>query len=195
MLKTHLRRDSLPKALIVYGTRTGATANTSEVIADTLRQEGIDVKVVDAKKEKVKDISVYDLVVVGSGVQIGKWTGESEDFLKKHQKELATKKVALFVSCGAATPLSEGEQRTKEMDTGKQKYLEEKAAQYNLKPIALGYFGGCYDFEKMSWFFKRTLGSIKPKLEAAGYKPTEHGAYDLRNIAEIRAWAKELVKQ
>ena len=149
----------MPKALIVYGTRTDATANTSEVIADTLQKEGLSVKVVDAKKEKIKDISEYDLIVVGSGVQIGKWTGESEDFLKKHQKKLASKKLALFVSCGAATPLSEGEQRTKELDAGKQKYLEEKAAQYNLKPVALGYFGGCYDFEKMSWFFKKTLAS------------------------------------
>ena len=185
----------MPKSLIIYGTRTGATANTSEVIAEELRKEGLSVKVVDAKKEKVKDISEYDLVVVGSGVQIGKWTGESDDFLKKHQKELASKKLALFVSCGAATPLSEGEQKTKEIDNGKQKYLEEKAAQYNLTPVALGYFGGCYDFEKMSWFFKKTLGSLKPKLEAAGYKPKEDGVYDLRDLEGIRAWAKELAKQ
>jgi Flavodoxin len=185
----------LPNALIIYGTRTGATADTSEVIADTLQKEGLTVKVVDAKKEKVKDIGEFDLVVVGSGIQIGKWTGEPEDFLKKHQNELAVKKVALFVSCGSANPLSEGEQRAKELETGKRKYLEEKAAQYNLKPVALGYFGGCYDFDKMSWFFKKTFGSIKPKLEAAGYKPTESGAYDLRNKDEIRAWAKELAKQ
>jgi menaquinone-dependent protoporphyrinogen oxidase len=184
----------LSKALVVYGTRTGATANTSEVIADALQKEGLSVKIVDAKKEKVKGISEYDLVVVGSGVQIGKWTGESEDFLKKHQKELASKKLALFVSCGAATPLSEGEQKTKEMDTGKQKYLEDKAAQYNLKPVALGYFGGCYNFNKMSWFSKKTLGSLKPKLEAAGYKPNQDGAYDLRDLEGIQAWAKELAK-
>jgi menaquinone-dependent protoporphyrinogen oxidase len=182
----------LPKVLIVYGTRTGATANTAEIIADTLQKEGLSVKVVDAKKEKVKDITEFDLVIVGSGVQIGKWTGESDDFLKKHQKELASKKLALFVSCGAATPLSEGEQKTKEMDTGKRKYLEEKAVQYNLKPVALGYFGGCYDFNKMSWLFKKTLGSLKPKLEAAGYKPNEEGAYDLRDLDGIRVWAKEL---
>jgi menaquinone-dependent protoporphyrinogen oxidase len=185
----------MAKALIVYGTRTGATANTSEVIAEELRKASLEVEVVDAKKEKIKDIKEYDLVVVGSGIQIGKWTSEPEDFLKKHQKELATKKLALFVCCGSANPLSEGEQRTKEMEIGKQKYLEEKAAQYNLKPVALGYFGGCYDFNKMSWLFKKTLGSIKPKLEAAGYKPAEDGAYDLRNLDEIRAWAKELAKQ
>ncbi len=185
----------MSKALIVYGSRTGATANTSEVIAETLRKEGLEVKVVNAKEEKIKDISGFDLVLVGSGIQIGKWSGEPEDFLKKHQKELVTKKLALFVCCGSAAPLSEGEQKTKEMETGRQKYLEEKAAQYKLKPVALGYFGACYDFNKMSWLFKKTFGSMKPQLEAAGYKPTENGSYDLRNLDEIRAWAKELAKQ
>jgi menaquinone-dependent protoporphyrinogen oxidase len=42
------------------------------------------------------------LIVVGSGIQIGRWTGEPEDFLKKHQKELTSKKLALFVNCGSA---------------------------------------------------------------------------------------------
>ncbi len=158
----------MAEVLIVYGTRYGATANTSEVIAESLRQEGLEVRVVDAKKEKVQSISEFDLIIVGSGIQMGKWTSEPEDFIKKHQKELTTKKVALFVSCGGANPLSEGEQKTKEMDNAKQKYLEDKALEYNVTPVALGFFGGCYDFNKMSWFFKKTLSSLKPKLESAG---------------------------
>ena len=53
-----------------------------------LRQEGFDVRVVNAKKDKVKDITEYELVIVGNGIQISKWTGEPEKFLKKFQKEL-----------------------------------------------------------------------------------------------------------
>ena len=86
------------QALIVYGTRYGATASTSEEIAKVLQSEGLDVKVINAKKEKIKDISPYDLIVVGSGLQMGKWTGEAEDFLKKFQQELPQKKVAIFIS-------------------------------------------------------------------------------------------------
>ena len=183
------------KVLIVYGTRYGATAESSQVIADTLRQEGFEVKVVDAKKEKVQSVSEFDLIIVGSGIQMGKWTSEPEDFIKKHQMELSGKKVALFVSCGSANPLSEGEQKTKEMTNGRQKYLENKATEFNLKPIALGYFGGCYDFNKMSWFLKRTLSSIRPKLEGAGYKETKAGVYDLRDVNGIRSWTKEVAKK
>jgi len=182
------------KALIVYGTRYGTTAETSEVIEETLRKEGFEVKVVDAKKEKVQSIDDFDLVIVGSGIQMGKWTGEPEDFLRKHQSKLSGKKLAIFVSCGSANPLSEGDQKKKEMDDGKRKYLDEKVGKYNLKPVALGFFGGCYDFNKMGWFFKRTLSSIKPKLEAAGYKESKPGVYDLRNLDEIRSWTREVAK-
>jgi menaquinone-dependent protoporphyrinogen oxidase len=184
----------LSKALIVYGTRTGTTANTSEVIADTLRKVGYEVKIVDTKKEKVQSISEFDLIIVGSGIQMGKWTSEPEDFIKKHQKELTTKKLALFVSCGGANPLSEGEKETKEFDDAKRKYLEEKSVEFKVTPVALGFFGGCYDFNKMSWFFKKTLSSIKPKLEGAGYKETKTDVYDLRDLNEIRNWTKELAK-
>ena len=71
-----------------------------------------------------------------------------------------------------------------------------KKNQYELKvnPVALGFFGGCYDFNKMSWFFKKTLSSIKPKLEGAGYKESKAGVYDLRDLNGIRTWAKELAQ-
>ena len=62
----------MTKALIVYGTRYGATASTSEDIAEVLRQEGLDVNVVNLKDDKVKDITNYGLVIVGSGIQIHK---------------------------------------------------------------------------------------------------------------------------
>ena len=183
------------KALIIYGTRYGASAQTSEIVAETLRQEGFEVKVVDAKKEKVQSISEFDLIIVGSGIQMGKWTKEPEEFLKKYNNELSKKKVALFVSCGSANPLSEGEQKTREMDDAKKKYLEEKSDEYNVVPVSLGFFGGCYDFNKMSWFFKKTLSSIRPKLEGAGYKESKAGVYDLRDIESIRGWARDVAKK
>jgi menaquinone-dependent protoporphyrinogen oxidase len=58
--------------LLVYGTRYGATASTSEEIATVLRSEGLQVKIVNLKNEKVKDISPYDLIIVCSGMQMGK---------------------------------------------------------------------------------------------------------------------------
>ena len=183
------------KALIVYGTRYGATAYTSEVIAETLRQEGFEVKVVNAKNEKIRRINEYELVIVGSGIQMGRWTNEPEKFLKNFQQELFQKKLAIFVSSGAAHPLSEGEEKTREIQDARTKYLEEKAARYNLKPLALGLFGGVYDFNKMSWILRRTMSSLKPQLEEAGLKETEPGLYDTRDTNAIRNWAKEVAQK
>ena len=185
----------MTKALIAYGTRYGATASTSEEIAELLRQEGMDVRVVNAKKDKVNDITEYELVIVGSGIQIAKWTKEPEKFLKKFQKELTKNKVALFVCCGSAKPLTEGEEKTKEIEDAKRKYLEEKAAKYNLQPVALGLFGGIYDFNNMPWWSKKFMVSVKPKLEAAGFKETKTGVYDTRDLNTIHNWAKELAQK
>ena len=179
----------MSKTLIVYGTRYGAAASTSEEIAKTLRLEGMDVEVVNAKEQKIKDITAYDLVIVGSGVQIDRWTGEPEDFLKKFQKQLATKKVALFVCCGSAT----NKEKPEVVQRAKQKYLEEKAAKYNLHPVALGLFGGIYNFNKVPWYAKKGMDSYRPKL-AADYKESEPGVYDTRDLDAIHAWAKELAK-
>lgn len=182
------------KALIVYGTRYGATASTSEHIAEVLRQEGLDVNILNLKNEKVKNINEYQLVIVGSGIQINKWTKEAEKFLDKFQKELAKNKVALFVCCGSTEPLDEKEDKTVLIENARKKYLEEKATKYSLHPIALGLFGGVYNFNKMSWFFRKTMSGLKPKIENAGFKETEPGLYDLRDLNAIRKWAKEIAE-
>jgi len=184
----------MTKALIVYGTRYGATASTSEEIAEVLRKEGFDVRVVNAKEKKVRDISEYELVVVGSGIKMGKWTSEPQKFLKKFQKELAKKKVAIFVSSGAQA-IIEHEGKPEEIGKAWREYLEEKAANYSLRPIALGLFGGVWDYNKMGFFFRKAMSAYKQNIEAASIKETEPGVYDTRDWSVIRSWAKELAQK
>ncbi len=181
--------------MIVYGTRYGATASTSEEIAKVLRDEGFEVKVTDAKKEKkIDDISEFNLVIVGSGMKIGKWTAEPEKFLKKFQKELAKKKVAIFVSSGSQAIL-EHEGKTEEIEKARREYLEEKAAKYSLQPISMAVLGGVWDYNKMGFFFKKTMSVFKQVIEAAGFKETEPEVYDTRDWDAIRSWAKEIAQK
>ena len=181
------------KTLIVYGTRYGATTGTSEEIAKMLRENGFDVRVANAKKEKIKDISEYELIIVGNGMRMGKWTDEANNFLKKFRKELEQKKLAIFVS--TMKTVSEREGKTDDVAKMHKESLEDKVAQYNLHPIALGFFGGVLDFNKMGFFFKRTMGFLRPQLEKDGFKKTQPDLYDLRDWDEIRNWTKELVKK
>ena len=126
-------------------------------------------------------------------MRLGKWTGEAEDFLKKFQKELDNKKLAIFAS--TMKTVSEKEGKTEDVDKMRQQALEDKVAQYNLHPIALGFFGGVIDYNKMGFLFKRTMGFLKPQLEKDGFKQTQPDQYDLRDWEEIRNWTKELAKK
>ncbi len=178
------------KTLIAYATRYGATAGTSQEIAKVLLEEGFDVKVVNLKEEKIKDISEYDLIIVGSGMQMGKWTPESDFFLRCFHEELEAKKLALFVS--SMKTVSEREGKIKDLEGIRKAALDDKVAQYNLHPIALGLFGGVMDFNKMNFLFRRTMGFLKPQLEKDGFKEVRPGVYELRDWDEIRGWAREL---
>lgn len=178
------------KTLIAYGTRYGATATSSEEIGKVLQEEGFDVDVRDLKKEKVKNISQYELVIVGSGLRMFRWTKEPENFLKKFRKELAMKKLAIFVSSGAQA-MFKHEGKKQEMDDAWQRYLVKKTEKYELAPVLMGILGGVWDFNKMG-IFAKTMSEFKQDLIAAGIPETAPGVFDTRNWDEVRSWAKEL---
>ena len=62
------------KALIVYGTRYGTAAEIAEEIRKIIENEGAEVDLADSRGLKDCNISPYDLMIVGSGIKIGKWT-------------------------------------------------------------------------------------------------------------------------
>lgn len=174
------------KALIVYGTRYGTAAEIAEEIGKIMENEGAEVDLVDSRSLKDCDVSPYDLVVVGSGIKMGKWTKGSLKFLKGNKSELLSKKVALFVTCGAAND-------EKTMAEGQEKYLNEVALKYlSGKPVALGLFGSVYDPDaKHGLLFKFTNRFIKKELEKQGIDINVR--HDYRNWDEIRTWARDLV--
>ena len=182
------------RTLIAYCTRYGATASTSEEIAKGLRDEGFDVRVVNTKKEKIGSISDYELVIVGSGMQVMRWCGDAEKFLKKFQDELRQKKTAIFVSSGTQV-IYKHEGNTDSMEQDWKKNLEEKAEKYSLTPIALGLFGGIWDYNKMGFIARKTMGPLRMKIEAAGIHEQEPGVYDTRDWDKIRKWTKDLAQK
>lgn len=179
------------KTLLAYATRHGATHGTAEEIAKILSQEGYGVTVVNLKETRVNDISTYEFIIVGTGMQFDKWTGEAEDFLKKFQKELVQKKTALFVS-SAMKSLFERENKKEELGKIRRVDLEDKAEKYGMHPVALGLFGGVIDFNKLGLLARKAFGSIKTRLEETGFREAQPGVYDTRDWDEIRDWARQL---
>jgi menaquinone-dependent protoporphyrinogen oxidase len=181
------------KALIAYGTRYGATAGTSEEIGKILRGKGFDVKIVNLKTEKIKDISGYDLIVVASGMRMGKWVSEPEDFLKRFRKEFEHKKLAIF--CSSVAAIAEKEGNIEEVAKIRKTALDDKVSKYGLKPVMTALFGGILNYNKMGWMRRGMEMAFKPRLQNTGFKETEPGIYDLRDWDEIRNWATELAEK
>ena len=182
------------KALIVYGTSFGATKGTSEEIAKILREENFDVKVVNAQEEKVKDISNYDLVIVGSSLANCRWNSGAEDFLKKFHKEFEQKDLALFVS--SVKPIAEREGNTEEIAKIRRIALEDKVSKYGLKPMTMGLFGGVLNYNKMGFLARKGMEiAFKSRLQNTGFTEVQPGVYDLHDWDEIRNWARELAQK
>jgi menaquinone-dependent protoporphyrinogen IX oxidase len=182
------------RGLIIYGTSFGATKGTSEEIARILREENFDIKLVNAQEEKVKDISEYKLVIVGSSLANCKWNSQAEDFLKKFQKEFEHKELALFVS--SLKPIAEREGNTEEIAKIRKIALEDQVSKYGLKPIMTGLFGGVLDYNKMGFLTRKAMEvAFKSRLQNNGFKELQPGVYDLRDWDEIRSWTRELAKK
>jgi menaquinone-dependent protoporphyrinogen oxidase len=158
-----------------------------------LKKARLEVRVANVNQEKINSISEYDLVLVGSGIEIGKLQKKVEAILKEYKKEVASKKLALFVSCGASSvALNDG--KPEEMAQNKEAYLNEEATKFGLKPLTLGFFGGIYDYNKMPWIVKLILRRpITPKVKSA-FKESSPGVYDTRDMNEIKSWAENLSK-
>lgn len=193
------------KALIVYGTRYGATESTVKEIKEVLEKAGIEVRVVDATQEKVEGIAEYGLIIVGSGIKVGRWVKEAERFLKDHKSELRTKKLALFVSSGTWPMYEEGgpfadapgESRTSKMlkitrEDALEKYVAKKARKYSLEPVSMGLFGGLLDFDSVGGLWGRMMRGLREDLKERGVDTSK--PYDNRDLEAIRRWAKELAK-
>lgn len=175
------------KGLIAYGTRYGSTGEISQRMGEILSEAGIETKVVDLGKDTVSSVSEYDLVIVGSGIRVGKWTKEAFGFLERHEAELSGKKVALFVSCG---DVRDPEKR----DEAKENYLVKVAETYpSVKPVQLGLFGGVFNMRKYGFGVKLLMKALTKDLKEQGVDLSE--PYDFRDWEEIQKWTSGLLDQ
>lgn len=92
----------MPKALIVYSTRTGETRTIGELIAEGLRFSLIDVDLKDVKEIKTEaDLAGYDAYAFGSSTYHGEMMNSMKTFLFLAEKGgLKGKKGGAFGSYG-----------------------------------------------------------------------------------------------
>lgn len=162
------------KVLILFASRSGSTADTASIIADELKlkQKEITVDVLPVKK--AKDITSYDLIILGSAIRMGRPLSEMLSFIKSYSPILKTKKIICFALC--INLHTETDKTIQECAT----FLTPFGA---CAPIETKIFAGSVDYSKLG-FFARLIAKMVKSPQG-----------DFRKLDIIKAWAAEIASK
>jgi menaquinone-dependent protoporphyrinogen oxidase len=162
------------KVLVAYGSKYGATAEIAGRIGEVLGSAGFTVDVLSA--DKVRDISSYEAVVLGSAVYAGSWRKEAAKLLTSEAGALAERPVWLFSS--GPTGLGDPVQLLNGWRIPNA--LRPVAERIKVRDIAV--FHGAIDMQKLSLLERMLIKGIKAP------------AGDFRDLAAITAWAEGIAR-
>jgi menaquinone-dependent protoporphyrinogen oxidase len=154
--------------LVAVASKHGSTRGIADAIAGELRALGLAADVGDV--EDAVDPALYDAVILGSAVYMGKWMAEAKRFIDSHGPILATVPVWLFSSgpLGAENP----------KPTGDPAQIDELMAATHARGHRI--FSGRLDPDG--------LGLGERLIAKAVHAPSG----DFRDWDAIRAWAREI---
>ena len=175
----------MKKVLIVYGTRYGATRDTSKKIRDILTTKEIEVDLVGID-EGEPSLSGYDGVLIGTGIKISMWTKKIKKFIKKHKNVLKGRKFksGFFINCGTASE----KEKIKE---AKEKYIDKKLQEIGINFDIADAFGPIYDFSETSVLSNMSKKIMKAGLKDDGWEKVDDILYDLRDMDQIQKFAED----
>jgi len=158
------------RILVAYGSRCGSTGGVADAIGQVLSGGGaaVDVRLV----KDVNDLSLYQAVIVGSAIRMGKWLPEAIEFVKTHEDAMSQITAAYFAVCMTLKD-DTAENQSKALG-----YLDPVRKQFaHVKPVDIGLFAGAVDYKKLSFAYSLIL-KVKGVPEG-----------DFRNWKAIRTWA------
>lgn len=153
------------KTLVAYGTKKGSTREVAEKVAETLREQGLDIDLRPASE--VKDLGSYAAVVLGGSIYMGRLHPDIKALLKRHRGELAKLPVAVFGMGPKSMEPNEVADARKQVEANLQKVPE-------VDPVSVAIFGGVVDPAKLHFPLNRMPAS------------------DARDWDAIREWAESL---
>lgn len=164
----------MERLLVAYATKYGATAGIAERIGQVLQEAGLPTDVLPAGR--IRDLSPYRAVVLGSAVYMFRWRKEAARLLKALAAAQPARPVWLFSS----GPTSE---------TDTEAFLEGRKLPKALQPVAdrvrprdVAVFRGVLDLEKMNPFERWVMTRMKAP------------AGDYRDWDAIEAWAGTIAR-
>ena len=136
----------MTEVLITYASKYGSVEEVALYIAALLREGGATCDVVAARD--AVDLEGYDLVVLGTGLYMGRPHRDARRFLRDYHAALVHQPFAVF----ALGPLSNEPAEKDKVRPQLERVLERYP---DLEPAAIAIFGGVIDREKLSFPFNR----------------------------------------
>ena len=133
------------KTLIIYASKYGCTEKCINLLKDKLHGE---VEIVDIKKESIPEITLFDNIIVGGSIYIGRIQKEISQFCLNNISMLEKKNLGFFICC-----MNENEIAEKQINTSFPGVLLKNA-------VATGWFGGEFTFKKMNFLEKFIIKKI-----------------------------------
>ena len=84
------------KGIIIYATRYGCTEKAAKI----LQKKIPGIKTVNIMKEKAPDLSLFDTVILGGPIYVGKTLSGLASYMQQNIEILKKKKLALFLCAG-----------------------------------------------------------------------------------------------
>lgn len=165
MSETTRHTEAPARVLVAYATKHGSTHEVAETVAAILRERRVDVDLRPA--DEVDSLALYDAVILGAAVYMGRVHADARRFLHRHRQALAAVPVAVF----AMGPKSLADEDV----AGARLQLERGLARFpEVEPVSTAIFGGVIDPAKLRFPLNRLPAS------------------DARDWDAIRAWAAEV---
>lgn len=130
------------KTAIIYATTYGSTRKIAETIQKSIPGSSI----FDVKKDKV-DISLFDVVILGSSIYIGQIDRQLKTFVKTHGEALKSKKLGIYFCCGFEENL--------------QTYLDANFDKELVEGAIVMTMGGEMDVSRMSFAHKMIMRMVQ----------------------------------
>lgn len=164
------------KMLVTFASRTGSTEEVAAAVSKILADKDCDVDL--SPVQRVKNLTPYRAVIIGSAIQNRQWLPEAIGFIQKHRNELSQKPFAMFSLC-MTLAMRDGEKYRPQVS----EWLH--PVRNLVSPVSDGIFAGVLDINKIPALSDR----LKFRLSVV-FGVWSEG--DHRDWQAINAWANEL---
>jgi menaquinone-dependent protoporphyrinogen oxidase len=174
----------MTKIMIGYGTTEGQTARIAEYIADVIRGQSHEARVVDLKQPRGLSPDDYDALIIGGSIHMGKHEEHVMNYVKTNRATLERLPSAFFsVSLAAHGDMANA-----------QAYVENFEQETGWRPAQVGLFSGALLYRQYG-FFKRLMMKKIVSSKPGGLSTDTSRDHEYTDWDQVKRFADDFLKR